>query len=1245
VEPKTPIIPSVTAERTGPRALIREVGQEIAVHQIGSLAMFEAEGVLTDDSFLKVNQENVAYSKPVRLEKISAHLQSVTGKFKQAGAVVTSIDAELGFFTMLLPYHDDLFASVRKIETDSRVILNPVVLDVDAIRSAKAFKPANENMAPRVGRTSRNSTEAFSGLARIGAVDFVKKVETELGTGHAVNGSSVRLGITDTGITYNHPAFLSASGKNRIVYMKDFTGEGFAYFHPQAKFQVAPGPTDSELIVNAEVLVTPRLPARPTASRLSPIADLKIRVSSELRELLLNPATVARLGFINEALFQGEGEAVDVNVNGKATDRFYLILIQGATPAEDLVYFDTSGTGDFRNARVMRDWNVSGDTVNVFAEKFGLMVASTALPTGRPQETLDVRVVSLVGFDPGNHGSHVAGIAAGLKTIANDADDTLARGVAPEASLVIGRVCANTAGCGATAAIADLARNGKAEVINMSLGGLSPFNDGYGVQETVINRLTAINNVLFVISAGNSGPGRQTVGSPSVARRSLSVGASANLAMIERQYQWQGAGAVSATPDSDFMLFFSSRGPTAAGGFKPNVVAPGTQLSAIQLNSAPGMDSGMDVYWGTSMSAPTAAGAYALLLDGVKKYNALNPSRALSTNAMVLRDVIIHSARAFDAKTFDPETGVKSDGHYTWIDQGTGMINLPAAWELLKSYRDSQVPTAVALNGTPVELDYQVVVSAKNPNGISYDGSRKTENGVPPAFATGLYLDFQGKDILRQVHLSRRLPESLVAHPALGELSRQLSTTRDEFVLKTVIHGSDVQWLKAGVADQLPCMNSEPANLSLLGKGVEYNLNSEGKVVLNPSNASILNVCVDRQAVRQALAPGDHGALIYGYRLVDGKVSPLPSFVVPVYLSVPHRIMTGNQGYVVSSKARAFGLSRNYVIVPEGTSVVRVTLEVPEPKLDVFGNVLPETCSGVELMALTGVNNDSPFVSRAQARAQNCDASGAPAAASRRKITFSSTNPRPGVWDLHVFGQYKFVESSYTLRVDYVTGSSSIRKIEGKPAALNGTFIWTLKEASSAVRPDSNESKFTLAGLKSVIDATVKSKEVLLVPGPAGTMRTYPAEAKSVEIRTGGSPGNDIDLYVLECPAGLAAPDETLCAPVGVSGKPADEESVDFEPSVGKSYAVFVEGYQVKDAGRFQSTEVLNFEKERGQLSVTGAGPDFVIEYAFSPAALSSSPILTHPLVTGGMYSIAGDLVLSTAEGSVLDTLSVEIRP
>ena len=110
------------------------------------------------------------------------------------------------------------------------------------------------------------------------------------------------------------------------------------------------------------------------------------------------------------------------------------------------------------------------------------------------------------------------------------------------------------------------------------------------------------------------------------------------------------------------MFFFSSRGPTAAGGFKPNLSAPGTALSSMPLNTAIGSRGGMDILWGTSMAAPTAAGAYALLLDGVHKYNQAHLDRPLATDAVTLRGVLMQSARPFDLSRFNPETQEKLEG-------------------------------------------------------------------------------------------------------------------------------------------------------------------------------------------------------------------------------------------------------------------------------------------------------------------------------------------------------------------------------------------------------------------------------------------------------------------------------------------------------------------------------------------------------------------------------------------------------
>ncbi len=1217
-------------------------GAEILLQNIGGVLYYSVEGTYTDEEFTLL-LSNLA-SKPAA-EKTALLNKSFESMFnnvrKNHGIGLTHVN-EVGYFTFMLPYVAEIQAQLFSLGLAKGVLVQPIIYDNSALASVKAFTPRALGIEEAPG--PRDTTDPYSGLRRIHADVFSKEAEKDILDQPekkvegpvSVDGSQVKIGITDTGLTLNHPTFLSKKdkSKNRIFYLKDFTKEGRVYFNPKAKFEVSSPATtgdtgggEEDLLVNAEVLLTPKLPTMPLGDRLVQVNGLKIKVSPELKVLLTNPASKAKLGVLSESAFQSDAEAVDINANGSQDDNLFMILVPGATPEDDVVYLDKTGTGDFRNSKPLGNWNKTHSEISVKNEKIGFDLKSDELPKQDGSGTVTVRSASVVGFDPGNHGSHVAGIAAGSKTISNDPDDTLARGVAPEAEILLNRVCANNGGCNAAAAFIDLVVKGGAEVVNMSLGGLNPYNDGYGVEEVMINRLITLYNVMFVISAGNSGPGRQTVGSPSVARLSLSVGASASRELIQRQYGWPGLGA-SEIPDEDFVLFFSSRGPTAAGGFKPNLVAPGTELSSIQLNSAQGARAGLDVYWGTSMAAPTATGAYALFLDAVKKYNDFHPSKKLPTDSRVLRQILISSARFLD------------ENNYTWIDEGNGILDLPSAWKLLFQYRDQNPPTAVTSNNEPVELDYKVLVQATGPNGIAYDGSRigDLEN---PAFGSGLYLDYRGTETLRKVHFSRLLPEKWTSSQANSTelLERQLLTSRDEFVLKTVYYGSGASkpWLKVGALDRLNCSESETARLSIISKGVIISMNPDGTGTLGTDQDSLLNVCLDRDIISNELAPGDQGALILAYRAVGEKISPLPSFVVPVFLTVPHKTLSQATAYEVDREVNSFGVSRNYVEVPRGTSVVRLTLEVPELKLG-------SNCSGVELMALEGSNTANPIKARKDARVSNCKADGTPILdSSKRGLVYTKMNPVPGTWDIHVFGQYRYAKSKYKLRIDYVTGTTNIEKIAGPLASLTGSLTWTLQDASLAVKPSGEKSTFMIDSLFNSVAAVVEKDAQVVVENPLGKLRVYPKEAKSVTITTGGSPGNDIDLNVVECPSDATDVTDPKCGSIGQSGGSTDEEKVTFQPKTGKTYAAIVYGYSIKDEGIFSSGEKIAFKSEKGLVTTSGAEPSYTVNYTFSPEQLEKSVLLKSDLFLTGKYSVTGSLALRSNDYMTLKAVPVEI--
>jgi subtilisin family serine protease len=184
------------------------------------------------------------------------------------------------------------------------------------------------------------------------------------------------------------------------------------------------------------------------------------------------------------------------------------------------------------------------------------------------------------------HGTHVASTIAG--------NGAKYRGVAPDASLVIGKVC-HAGGCAESAILAGMqwaAREKKAQVVNLSLGG--PDSEGADLLEATIDELTAETGTLFVVAAGNDGR-PETVSSPSTADAALSVGA------VSKQDEEAG---------------YSSRGPRVGdGAIKPEIAAPGSQIvAALAKNSGlPPVDGSYTGMSGTSMASPHVAGAAALL--------------------------------------------------------------------------------------------------------------------------------------------------------------------------------------------------------------------------------------------------------------------------------------------------------------------------------------------------------------------------------------------------------------------------------------------------------------------------------------------------------------------------------------------------------------------------------------------------------------------------------------------------------
>lgn len=199
-------------------------------------------------------------------------------------------------------------------------------------------------------------------------------------------------------------------------------------------------------------------------------------------------------------------------------------------------------------------------------------------------------------YDDQGHGTHVAGIVAGTGAV-----NSQYIGVAPGAKLVGVKVLDSTGSGSISTIIAgvDWVVQNKdkygIKVINLSLGS-SQSSDGTDSLSQAVNNAWAAGLVVCV-AAGNSGPNTYTVGSPAAASKVITV------------------GAVDST---DTIASFSSRGPTADGRLKPEVVAPGVDIIAPRA-SGTSMGTPIDNYYtkasGTSMATPHVAGVAALILQ------------------------------------------------------------------------------------------------------------------------------------------------------------------------------------------------------------------------------------------------------------------------------------------------------------------------------------------------------------------------------------------------------------------------------------------------------------------------------------------------------------------------------------------------------------------------------------------------------------------------------------------------------
>lgn len=260
-------------------------------------------------------------------------------------------------------------------------------------------------------------------------------------------------------------------------------------------------------------------------------------------------------------------------------------------------------------------------------------VADSGLDTGdldRIHPDFEGRVKELYAIgrkgdasDPDGHGTHVAGSIVGT----GKASDGQYKGMAPDAKLVFHSMLDEYGYLAGD--VSDILEEAYADGARIHSDSWGVDDDGeYGLDSFLFDQfLWEHPDMTALVAAGNAGVyGYETIGTPATAKNVIAVGASEN----DRPELDE-----DEADDPDEVAAFSSRGTTADGRLKPDLVAPGSYILSTRSSLAPdenfhGLFNAFYAYLsGTSMATPVLAGGVAQVRQFLQENGVDNPSGAL----------------------------------------------------------------------------------------------------------------------------------------------------------------------------------------------------------------------------------------------------------------------------------------------------------------------------------------------------------------------------------------------------------------------------------------------------------------------------------------------------------------------------------------------------------------------------------------------------------------------------------------
>ncbi|MGA5196031.1 S8 family serine peptidase [Streptomyces exfoliatus] len=612
---------AIDAPATTPPVKATDAADKLGATDAQRLTEAEASG--------EKNVTILVATAPGATEQVAGQLDAV------AGASVGKRQDALGYVRATLPTAKAdaaikaaaKLSSVQSIDLQAEIPLDDPTPDAGATTGAvEGTTVTTTYPAPGKNTPAKNP---YNPSHETGAVDFVEDHPR-------ADGRGVTIGILDSGVDLGHPALQkTTTGERKIVDWVTATDpltEGDATWRAQ----------------------------------ITPVTGPVFTAATQSWKA---PEGSYQWSRFSESITAGGDPAGDINRDGDTTDVFGMLY----DPAAGTVRVDADQNNDFTDNAPMKPYK-DGHQVGYFgtdnpatevAEKTPFVVEirkDVAMDPLGGSWVGQKRDFVNIGIVESSHGTHVAGITAAHSLFGGRMN-----GAAPGAKIVSSRACTWTGGCTNTAlteGMTDLVVNRGVDIVNMSIGGLPAQNDGDNVRSRLYTRLIDQYGVQLVISAGNSGPGINTIGDPGLADKVVSVGAAISKSTWAANYG-------SAVSKSYAMFPFSSRGPREDGGFTPTITGPGSAVNTIPTWQAGAgvaeagyaLPAGYGMLNGTSMSSPQVAGASALLLSAAKQ-------RGLELSPLTLRTALTSTAQRID--------GVKAH------EQGSGRIDINEAWDSIK---------------------------------------------------------------------------------------------------------------------------------------------------------------------------------------------------------------------------------------------------------------------------------------------------------------------------------------------------------------------------------------------------------------------------------------------------------------------------------------------------------------------------------------------------------------------------------